>query len=66
VTLQLLWEEYKQANPSGYAYSWYCELYREWQRQVDVVLRQEHRARGNDVRGLWKRCSWTLPVRRFR
>src|SRR3984885_10531061 len=44
VTLQLLWEEYKQANPSGYAYSWYCELYREWQRQVDVVLRQEHRA----------------------
>src|ERR1039458_9124974 len=26
VTLQLLWEEYKQANPLGYAYSWYCEL----------------------------------------
>jgi transposase len=39
-----LWEEYKQANPLGYAYSWYCELYREWQRQLDVVLRQEHRA----------------------
>ncbi len=44
VTLQLLWEEYKQANPLGYAYSWYCELYREWQRQLDVALRQEHRA----------------------
>ena len=44
VTLQLLWEEYKQANPQGYAYSWYCELYREWQRRLDVVLRQEHRA----------------------
>ena len=44
VTLQLLWEEYKQANPEGYAYSWYCELYREWRRQLDVVLRQEHRA----------------------
>ncbi len=44
VTLQLLWEEYKQANPLGYAYSWYCELYREWQRRLDVVLRQEHRA----------------------
>jgi transposase len=58
VTLQLLWEEYKQANPSGYAYSWYCELYREWQRQVDVVLRQEHRA--------GERCSWTTPARRFR
>jgi transposase len=44
VTLQLLWEEYKQANPLGYAYSWYCELYRDWQRQLDVVLRHEHRA----------------------
>jgi len=44
VTLQLLWEEYKQANPLGYAYSWYCELYREWRRQLDVVLRQEHLA----------------------
>jgi transposase len=43
VTLQLLWEKYKQANPLGYAYSWYCELYREWRRQLDVVLRQEHR-----------------------
>ena len=32
VTLQLLWEEYKQAHPQGYAYSWYCELYRAWQR----------------------------------
>ena len=44
VTLQLLWEEYKQANPRGYAYSWYCDLYRQWQRQLDVVMRQEHRA----------------------
>jgi transposase len=44
VTLQLLWEEYKQAHPLGYAYSWYCELYREWQHRLDVVLRHEHRA----------------------
>src|SRR5277367_984281 len=44
VTLQLLWEEYKQANPLGYAYSWYCELYRAWQHRLDVVMRQEHRA----------------------
>jgi transposase len=44
VTLQLLWEEYKQAYPEGYAYSWYCESYRQWQRRLDVVLRQEHRA----------------------
>jgi transposase len=44
VTLQLLWEEYKQVHPDGYNYSWYCELYREWARHVDIVLRQEHHA----------------------
>jgi transposase len=44
VTLQLLWEEYKQAHPDGYNYSWYCQLYRQWTRHVDIVLRQEHRA----------------------
>jgi len=44
VTLQLLWEEYKQAHPEGYQYSQFCELYRRWVRKIDVVLRQEHRA----------------------
>ena len=44
LTLQLLWEEYKQAHPDGYQYSQFCELYRRWVRKIDVVLRQEHRA----------------------
>jgi transposase len=44
VTLQLLWEEYKEAYPLGYNYSWYCDQYRDWRRKLDVVLRQEHRA----------------------
>ncbi len=44
VTLQLLWDEYKEINPEGYQYSQYCELYRRWMRKVDVVLRQEHHA----------------------
>ena len=44
VTLQLLWEEYKEAYPLGYNYSWYCDQYRDWRRRLDVVLRQEHRA----------------------
>ena len=43
VTLQLLWEEYREGNPEGYRYSRFCELYREWHRHLDVVLRQEHR-----------------------
>jgi hypothetical protein len=29
VTLQLLWQEYRQTHPQGYAYSRFCELYRE-------------------------------------
>jgi transposase len=44
VTLQLLWEEYKEADHDGYQYSQFCELYRRWARKIDVVLRQEHRA----------------------
>ncbi len=44
VTLQLLWEEYRQAHPDGYRYSFFCERYRQWKRKQDVVLRQEHKA----------------------
>lgn len=44
VTLQLLWEEYRQACPQGYRYSRFCELYHRWRSQQDVVLRQQHRA----------------------
>ena len=44
LTLQLAWEEYRQANPEGYRYSWFCELYGRWRRKQDVVLRQEYKA----------------------
>lgn len=44
VTLFLLWEEYKAANPEGFQYSWFCERYAEWASKLDVVMRQEHRA----------------------
>jgi len=44
VTLQLLWYEYKQANPEGYQYSQFCHRYRQWVGKLDVSLRQEHRA----------------------
>src|SRR5579864_5650342 len=30
LTLQLLWEEYRQANPDAYRYSRFCELYQRW------------------------------------
>ena len=44
LTLQLAWEEYRQAHSDGYAYSRFCELYQQWRQQLDVVLRQEHKA----------------------
>jgi transposase len=44
LTLQLLWEEYRQANPGGFCYSRFCVLYRRWKKKRDVVLRQDHRA----------------------
>ena len=44
VTLFLLWQEYREAHPQGYQYSWFCEHYRAWQGKLDVVMRQVHRA----------------------
>ena len=44
LTLQLLWQEYREHQPDGYGYSRYCGLYRSWLKRQDVVLRHEHRA----------------------
>ena len=44
VTLELLWDEYKAANPDGYQYSTFCQHYRRWRNRLDVVMRQDHRA----------------------
>ena len=44
VTLMLVWHEYKQTFPDGYAYSQFNEHYRAWKRRLDVVMRQEHKA----------------------
>jgi len=43
VTLQLLWDEYRETQPDGYGYSRFCELYQRWNRNRNVVMRQEHR-----------------------
>ena len=44
VTLQLLWQEYRESHPEGYGYSRYCELYRAWAKTLDVTMRFEHKA----------------------
>ena len=44
VTLALLWQEYKGTHPGGLQYSWFCEQFRAFASQLDVTMRQEHRA----------------------
>jgi len=42
VTLSLLWEEYRAANPDGYGYSRFCDLHRRWTGRLTPVMRQHH------------------------
>jgi transposase len=42
VTLQLLWDEYIEADPDGYRYSRFCDLYRAWEAKLPVTMRQTH------------------------
>jgi transposase len=44
VTLMLLWEEYRAANPGGYQYSRWCDLYRSWEGRLSPTMRQVHPA----------------------
>ena len=36
VNLMVLWEEYRAVHPSGYAYSRFCDLFREFERHIDA------------------------------
>jgi transposase len=44
MTLQRLWEEYKENNPDGYQYSQFCLRYHTWVSTLDVSLRQDYKA----------------------
>lgn len=44
MTLQLVWSEYRAVHPTGYAYSQFCERYRQWARMLKPSMRQVHRA----------------------
>lgn len=39
-----MWQEGREADPDGYSYSRFCDLYRRWLKKLDLVLRQDHRA----------------------
>ena len=37
VTLHLLWLEYREIHPEGYAYSQFCDLYRRWRKKLSPL-----------------------------
>ena len=43
VTLRLLWVEYREDHPSGYGYSQFCALYREWAKRLKPSMRLSHK-----------------------
>jgi transposase len=44
VTLLIVWDEYIAANPGGYSYSQFCELYRGFEAKLSPTMRQTHAA----------------------
>jgi len=44
VTLTLLWEEYKEANPDGFMFTQFCKRYRDFRKQNDVYMRKVYKA----------------------
>ena len=44
VTLDLLWQEYKQEYPNGYQLSQFRNIYRDWRKTANLSMRQNHKA----------------------
>jgi transposase len=42
VNLLVLWDEYRAIHPEGYAYSRFCQLFREFERRLSPTMRQQH------------------------
>jgi len=60
VTLQLLWEEYREAHPQEhFRYTQFCVRYRQWRGMLDLPMRQQHKA-GEKL--FVDYCGHTMPV----
>src|SRR6266567_8084542 len=59
VTRQLLWEEYRAEQPTGYSYTQFCFHYQEWKSRLKLVMRQTHRA-GEKL--FVDYCGPTVPI----
>jgi transposase len=42
VNLMVLWDEYREIHPQGYAYSRFCQLFREFEQRLSPTMRQRH------------------------
>jgi transposase len=42
VNLLMLWDEYRAVEPQGYAYSRFCQLFREFEQRLSPTMRQQH------------------------
>ena len=42
VTRLLLWQEYRAANPDGFAYTWFCTTFEAWKKRARPTMRQTH------------------------
>lgn len=60
MTLQLLWQEYREHHPEdGYSYAQFCHRYQTWRGRQKRSMRQTHRA-GEKL--FVDYCGPTLPV----
>ena len=60
MTLQLLWEEYRQYNSKGVSYSQYCRIYKRWLKTCKISMRQVHYP-GEHLYVDF--CGRTMPIR---
>ena len=44
VTLQLLWEEYREKYPDGYSYSQFCYHFQQWRNTSKLTMHMQHKA----------------------
>ncbi|WP_454703105.1 IS21 family transposase [Agrobacterium burrii] len=59
VTLHLLWQEYREAHPDGYGYTWFCGRFADHESRARPTYRSRH------VAGVAMECDYaghTIPI----
>ncbi len=59
VTLNLLWQEYREAHPDGYGYTWFCCRFADHESRAKPTYRSRH------VGGMAMECDYaghTIPI----